>query len=203
MEIALALLKFGKWIGNLVKAVFAWMLGLIRDYPWQAAVIGLALALLLVFRQWGIDHRDLTDQIAAANGLIAEEREAHDQTIRNVEQGRKAAAELDRKNAERAKAQAAAVNERTIHELEARTRTYADRADRLRDRIATLEAAASGSGTAPVPGDPDATCRAFGAADCDELAARMIDAQGSIDKLIALQAWAKGVAAIDVNAGVD
>ncbi len=193
--LALPLIGLGK--------LLRWLMGLARDYAWQAAVICLALALLLVFRQWGIDHRDLTDELAEANGQIADERSAHDQTKRNVAQGRKAAAELDRQNAARVAAEAAAINERLTHELETRTRTYADRADRLRAQLATLEAAAGGSGAATVPGDPDATCRAFGAADCEDLAARMIDGQASIDKLIALQAWAKGVAAIDVNGAAE
>lgn len=174
-------------------------LSLVRDYPWQSAVIGLALALLLVFRQWGIDHRNLTDELAEANGQIADERAAHDQTKRNVAQGRKAAAELDRQNAARVAAEAAAINERLTHELETRTRTYADRSARLLAQVRALEAAAGGSGAAPVPGDPDATCRAFGAADCDQLAARMMDGQASIDKLIALQAWVNQIAAIGVN----
>lgn len=180
-----------------------WLLDLVRDYPWQSAVIGLAIALLLVFRQWGIDHRDLTDDLAEANGQIADERAAHDQTKRNVAQGRKAAAELDRQNAERVAAEAAAINERLTHELETRTLTYADRSARLLAKVRALEAAAGGSGTAPVLADPDGTCRAFGAADCEDLAARMTDAQASIDKLIALQAWATSVAAIDVNGAVD
>lgn len=183
------------WLGKLVR----WLLELVRDYPWQAAVIGLALALLLVFRQWGIDHRELTDELAEANGQIADERAAHDQTKRNVAQGRKAAAELDRQNAARVAAEAAAINERLTHELETRTRTYADRSARLRAQLAALEAAAGGGGAAPVPSDPNATCRAFGAADCEDLAARMIDGQASIDKLIALQAWVTGVTAIDTN----
>lgn len=178
-------------------------LGIIRDYPWQSAVIGLAIALVVMFWQWSKDHAALTDKLAEANGIIAAERAAHAQTVENVRKGREAARELDRQNAERVKAQAAAINERTIHELEARTRTYADRADRLRNRLAALEAAAGGGGSAPVPGDPGATCRALGAADCTDLVARMTDAQGSIDRLIALQTWAADVAAIDVNAGVD
>lgn len=174
-------------------------LSLIRDYPWQSAVIGLVIALVVMFWQWGEDHAALTDQIAEANGIIHEERAAHLATIENVRKGREAARELDRQNAERVKAQAAAINERTIRELEARTRTYADRADRLRAQLAALGAGGGGGGTAPVPGDPDATCRALGAADCADLVARMIDAQGSIDRLIALQAWASGVSAIDAN----
>ncbi len=178
-------------------------LSLIRDYPWQSAVIGLAIALLLMFRQWGIDHRDLTDQLADANGIIAKERAAHLATIENVRKGREAARELDRQNAERVRAEAAAINERTIRELETRTRTYADRADRLRAQLAALGAGGGGGGTAPVPGDPDATCRALGAADCADLVARMTDAQGSIDRLIALQAWAREVTAIDVDGGGD
>lgn len=179
--------------------VMRWLLGLARDYPWQAAVIALTCALLWTFRSWGIDHRDLADQLAEANGLIADERAAHDQTIRNVEMGRKAAAELDRKNAARVAAQADAINERLTHELEARTRTYAARADRLRARLAALGAGDGGGGNAPVPSDPDATCRALGAADCADLAARMTDAQASIDRLVALQAWAREVGAIEVN----
>lgn len=186
-------------IGKLLRG----LLGLARDYPWQTAVIVLAGALLWTFRSWGIDHRDLTDQLAEANGLIAEERAAHDQTIRNVEMGRKAAAELDRKNAARVAAEAAAINERLTHELETRTRTYAARADRLRAQLAALEAGDGGGGAAPVPGDPDATCRALGAADCADLVARMTDAQASIDRLVALQDWARGVSAIEVNAAAN
>jgi len=199
MELLLALLKFGKWIGKLAGAFFSWVLNLIREYPWQAAVIGLAIALLLMFRAWGIDHRSLTDELAEANGIIAEERAAHLATIENVRKGREAARELDRQNAERVKAEAAAINERTIRELETRTRTYAARADRLRAQLATLETGDGGGAAAVLPGDPDATCRALGAADCEDLVARMIDAQGSIDRLIALQAWASGVSAIDAN----
>lgn len=192
MTWALALLG---GLGKLLRGA----LSIIRDYPWQSAVISLVLALLVMFWLWGKDHAALTEELAEANGLVAEERAAHDQTIRNVEQGRKSAAELDRKNAARVKAEAAAINERITDELEATVSTYAARNDRLRGRLAALEAAAGGGGTAPVPSDPNATCRAFGAADCDDLAARMTDAQGSIDRLIALQGWAKAVAGIEVN----
>lgn len=174
-------------------------LSLIRDYPWQAAVIGLLLALTVMFWQWGKDHAALTEEIAEVNGLIVEERAAHLATIDNVRLGREAARELDRQNAERVKAEAAAINERITDELEATVSTYAARNDRLRGRLAALEATAGSGGTTDLPGDPDATCRAFGAADCADLAARMTDAQGSIDRLIALQDWARGVAGIEVN----
>lgn len=176
-----------------------WLLGLARDYPWQTAVIVLVGALVLLMRQWGIDHRDLTDQLADANGLIAEERRAHEQTVENIMKGREAARALDEQNAARVAAEAAAINERTIRDLETRTRTYAARADRLRARLAALEAGDGGGGAAPVPGDSDATCRAFGAADCADLVARMTDGQASIDRLVALQAWAREVSAINVN----
>lgn len=182
-------------IGGLGRA----LRGLARDYPWQTAVIVLVAALLWTFRSWGIDHRDLTDKLADANGTIAEQRRAHAQTIENIMQGRKAAAELDRQNAARVAAEAAAINERTIRDLETRTRTYAARADRLRAQLAALGAGQGGGGSAPVPGDPDATCRALGAADCADLVARMTDAQASIDRLVALQAWAREVSAIEVN----
>lgn len=176
-----------------------WLLGLARDYPWQTAVIVLAVALVILMRQWGIDHRDLTDQLSEANGTIAEERRAHEQTVENIMKGREAARALDEQNAARVAAEAAAINERTIRDLETLTRTYADRADRLRARLAALEAGEGGGGNAAVPGDPDATCRALGAADCADLVARMTDGQASIDKLIALQAWAREVSAIDTN----
>ena len=179
--------------------VARWLLGLARDYPWQTAVIVLVGALLWTFRSWGIDHRDLTDQIGAANERIALERRAHEQSIEAMRRGREAARRLDEQNAARVAAEAAAINERTVHELEARTRTYAARADRLRARLAALGAGGGGGGNAPVPGDPDATCRTLGAADCADLVARMTDAQASIDRLVALQAWAREVSAIDVN----
>lgn len=182
-------------LGNLVR----WLLGLARDYPWQTAVIVLVGALVILMRQWGIDHRDLTDQLSEANGTIAEERRAHEQTVENNMKGREAARALDEQNAARVAAEAAAINERTIRDLETRTRTYAARADRLRARLATLEAGNGGGGNAAVPGDPDATCRALGAADCADLVARMTDGQASIDKLIALQAWAREVSAIEVD----
>lgn len=187
------------WIlGGLDKAL-RWLLGLARDYPWQTAVIVLVGALVLLMRQWGIDHRDLTDQLADANGTIAEERRAHEQSVENIMKGREAARKLDEQNAARVAAEAAAINERTIRDLETRTRTYTARADRLRARLAALEAGDGGGGAAPVPGDPDATCRAFGAADCADLVARMTDGQASIDRLVALQAWAREVSAIDTN----
>lgn len=185
-------------LGGLGKAL-RWLLALARDYPWQTAVIVLALGLAWTFRIWGVDHRDLTDQIAAANERIALERQAHEASIEAMRRGREAARKLDEQNAARVAAQAAAINERTIHALEARTRTYAARADRLRAQLAALQAGDSGGGATPVPGNPDATCRALGAADCAELVARMTDSQASIDRLVALQAWAREVSAIEVN----
>lgn len=187
------------WMFKRLASMLRGLLGLIRDYPWQTAVIVLVGALALTFRQWGIDHRDLTDKLTDANGTIAEERRAHEQTVKNIMKGREAARALDEQNAARVAAEASAINERTVHGLEARTRTYAARADRLRARLSALEAGNGGGGAAPVPGDSDATCRALGAADCADLVARMTDGQASIDRLVALQAWARGVSAIDVN----
>uniref|UniRef100_UPI003563F14C hypothetical protein n=1 Tax=Novosphingobium sp. TaxID=1874826 RepID=UPI003563F14C len=73
-------------LGGLGKAL-RWLLGLARDYPWQTAVIVLVGALLWTFRSWGVDHRDLTDQIGAANERIAIERRAHEQTVENIMKG--------------------------------------------------------------------------------------------------------------------
>jgi hypothetical protein len=187
------------WILDGLGKALRWLLKLARDYPWQTAVMVLVGTLVWTFRSWGIDHRDLTDQLAEANGRIAEERAAHDQTVENIMQGRKAAAELDRKNAARVAAEAAAINERLTHELETRTRTYAARADRLRAQLAAVEAGQGGGGNSPVPGDPDATCRALGAADCADLVARMTDAQASIDRLVALQSWAREIKVISID----
>lgn len=175
------------------------LLGVICDYPWQAAVIVLALALLWTFRSWGIDHRNLTDGLADANGTIAEERIAHAATIENVRRGQEMARELDRRNVERAAAAKLAANERALDDLQNRYRASAAGADRLRARLAALEGAPGGGDAAAVPDVSAATCRAFGAADCEDLAARMIDGQASIDRLMALQAWARDVSAIEVN----
>ncbi len=182
-------------LGRLLRAA----LGLIRDYPWQAAAIGLALALLWTFRSWGLDHRNLTDQLGEANALIAEERMAHAATIENVRRGQEMARELDRRNVERAAAAKLAANERALDDLQNRYRASAAGADRLRGRLAALEAAPGGGDAAAVSDVSAATCRAFGAADCEDLAARMIDGQASIDRLVALQAWAREVSAIEVN----
>ena len=65
------------WLLGCIGKALRWLLGLARDYPWQTAVIVLVGALLWTFRSWGIDHRDLTDQIGAANERIALERRAH------------------------------------------------------------------------------------------------------------------------------
>lgn len=187
------------WLLGRIGKLFRGALSIIRGYPWQSAVIALLLALLVMFWQWGKDHADLTEKLAEANGLIVEERAAHLATIENVRIGREAAAELDRQNAARVAAQAAAINERITDELEATVSSYAARNDRLLGRIRSLEAASGGGGATDMPGDPKATCRAFGAADCDDLAARMTDAQASIDRLIALQDWVRGVTGIEVN----
>jgi hypothetical protein len=182
-----------------LRSIGLYFAGLVKAAPWQSAVIALLVAIFLLWRAWSADHDRLIDQVGAANKLIKEERAAHDQTIRNVEQGRKAAAELDRKNAERVTAEAAAINERISDELEATVRTYADRERRLLARLAAPTVDHRGGASTPVPSDPDATCRAFGAADCPDLAARIADGQASIDRLIALQAWATAVSAIDIG----
>lgn len=182
-----------------LRSIGLYLAGLIKAAPWQSAVIALLVAIFLLWRAWTADHDRLVDKIGAAKDLIKEERAAHDQTIRNVEQGRKAAAELDRKNAERVAAEAASINERISDELEATVRTYADRERRLLNRIAAAAVDHRGGAGTPVPSDPDTTCRAFGAADCPDLATRIADAQASIDRLIALQAWAASVSAIDSN----
>lgn len=191
--------KITLWLLGGLGKLLRGALGLIRDYPWQAITLGLCLALFWTFRSWGIDHRNLTDQIGAANEMIAKERLAHAATIENVRRGQEMARELDRRNVERAAAEKLAANERALHDLQNRYRASAAGADRLRARLAALEAHSGGGDAAAMSDISAATCRAFGAADCEDLAARMIDGQASIDRLIALQAWAREVSAIEVN----
>lgn len=185
------------------RSVGLYLASLVKAAPWHSAVVALVVAIVMIWRGWTADHDRLVDQIGAVNELIDDERAAHDQTIRNVEQGRKAAAELDRQNAERVAAEAAAINERISHELEATVRTYAARERRLLARITAPAIDNRGGANTPLPNDTDATCRAFGAADCPDLAARLTDAQASIDRLIALQSWTASVSHIDTNSAVE
>jgi hypothetical protein len=118
----------------------------------------------------------------------------------------RAAAEADRANIARVKAEFAALNERTVDDYEARLAGSAAAAERLRNRLARAEAEPAPQGgslgsAAGVPGTYTARCQAFGAADCDGLLRGLpvvlAEAQANTDKLVALQRYVAGSTLID------
>jgi len=207
------LLGAGKWalkgLGKLLDWIFAdWRNGpLLMLVLWGAAHIFL------------IDPRvraDLATQTARADReaknaddwmASAEEwKRAHTDLVADVADKQRAAAEADRANIARVKAEYAALNERIVDDYEARLAGSAAAAERLRDRIARAEAnpASQGGsdGSAEVlPGTYTARCQAFGAADCDGLLRQLpwvlAQAQANTDQLVSLQRYTAGSTLID------
>lgn len=88
----------------------------------------------------------------------------------------------------------AKLNERIAHDALA-SRARSDAAyRRLLDRIETTRAAAGADGGTDLPADADAACRTYAATPCHQLPALLKAAQDNTDQLIALQAWARGLA---------
>ena len=131
----------------------------------------------------------LRADIARVRAQLADETRAHDATLAAIVQARRVAEELDRERIARVQRESAAAMKAEREKYEIRLADHAARADRLQQRLDAARRGQSGGGDAPVPALSDATCRIFGAADCDQLAARLTDAQRSIDKLIGLQSF--------------
>ncbi len=211
------LLGVGKWalrgVGKLFGALLGWLLADFRHM-----VIAGLIALVAVF--WFVTvpglKSDLANETARANreALNAEDwmvsaeewKRTHTDFVADVAAKQLAAAEADRANIARVKAEFAAINERTVDDYEARLAGSAAAAERLRDRLASAEAEPapeSGSlGSAEVlPGSYTARCQAFGAADCDGLLRQLpwvlAEAQANTDQLVGLQQYLAGSALID------
>lgn len=196
------LLSGFKWLANLIAECFRWAV----KNP-GSALFCVLVAVTVWTWLFIIPSKNHEIEVqSGAKTILAkryqDEVSAHNATIIGYIVATRAAEELDKQNIARVEREAASVAEKEREKYEIRMDSYAGRADRLQQRIEQLQTTSlnNGSGAgATMSGYPDATCRAFGAADCQELAARITDAQRSIDKLIGLQAFYAGTALIDVN----
>tara|TARA_B100000749_G_scaffold142808_1_gene109603 strand:- start:27 stop:716 length:690 start_codon:yes stop_codon:yes gene_type:complete len=207
------LLGVGKWLLKGLGKLLDWIFADWRNGP------------LLVLILWGAAHiflidprvrADLATQTARADReaknaddwmASADEWErAHTDLVADVAARQRAAAEADRANIARVKAEYDALNERIVDDYEARLAGSAAAAERLRDRIARAEAEPApetgslGSATG-MPVTYTARCQAFGAADCDGLLRQLpwvlAEAQSNTDQLVALQRYVAGSSLID------
>ncbi|HEY9092032.1 hypothetical protein [Parasphingorhabdus sp.] len=201
-RIGLGLLSGFKWLVSLITALIRWAV----ENPGSAL-----FCLLVAVTVWTwlciipSKNHEIVVQSDAKTILAKryqDEVTAHNATIIGYIAATRTAEELDKQNIARVEREVAAVAEKEREKYEIRMASYAGRADRLQQRIEQLQTSSLNSGgraDAAMSGHTDATCRAFGAADCQDLAARITDAQRSIDKLIGLQAFYAGTALIDVN----
>ena len=151
-----------------------------------AAAIGLLGILLLLARVDARHWRSLADQ----------EKAAHAQIVANYRAAADEAARLDAANVARAKAEQTAITERTIDAYQSQLADSASRYERLR-------AQASGYLRLPRPADMpdtrDATCRAVAGTGCEAIPPLLKAAQDNTDQLLALQAWTREQAGVDIN----
>lgn len=126
--------------------------------------------------------------------LARETKVAFDQTVADYRAAAVEAERIQQANLDRVKAERASIDERTIHDL----KIARDASDARYRRLLASAAQADTSRAA----DPDlsavtdAACLAYGAARCDELPAKLLEAQRNTDQLIALQAWVAGQALV-------
>ena len=155
---------------------------------------GLALALLILVGMQSCQIDRVTKQRDKAKLLVEQTQTAFDQTVADYRAAAAEAERIQQANLARVKAERAAIDERTIHDL----KTARDSADARYRRLLASAAQADTSRAA----DPDlsavtdAACRAYAGTDCAGLPAKLKAAQDNTDQLIALQAWVAGQAVV-------
>ena len=112
-------------------------------------VIGIGCVLLLALLIH--DRNRWKARTAHYAQLFAGEQAAHSATIANVRAATERARRQDAENADRVKAEQAAINERSTHEFESRIAAARAAAERLRRTAETATADPSRRGAAPVP----------------------------------------------------
>lgn len=184
-----------------------WLLDWLRD-DFRHVVIAVLLALAcLFFVQRGDARADAANwQVAAFKWKDAAGawRKAHGDVVCNVAIQREAARKADLANAARVEREQAQAIERTKHAYEAQladTRTALERVHGDLRRATTTDEHSGGGGTADLPNDYSARCRAFGAPDCDiffaALPGQLAAAEDNTTTLIALQDYVRSLLAID------
>lgn len=169
-------------------------------YKLIAPLLGLALIPALILLGLAkMDARHWRKKADRFELLYRGEQTAHAGTIANYRAAAEQARAADKANADRVKAEQAAISERTTNDLETRLADARARADRLR-RNAQASADPGGRGSAPMPRVPDAAGQPGQAAgkggfsDADRLIATEQAIQ--LDELIK---WVKRQAGIDAN----
>jgi len=193
LNLGLRLLGIGKWILSILEAVGRWIF---EDFRHMVIVV---LAFLNVWGYWG--WHDAEDEVAVLTVKLDEEIEAkkawiaaYQDFIAAVEAQREEARRLDLANKARVDAEQRRTIERTRREYQARLDATAVAAQRLRDQLAAVGGDGD-YGTEDLPSSFTARCRAFGAADCDDLLASLPDilaaAEDNTSKLIGLQEYVR------------
>jgi hypothetical protein len=119
-------------------------------------IAGLAAAAclgLLLILQKG-ETRHWKKQSAQYEQLYKQEQAAHAGTVANYRAAAEQARAADQANAERVRAEQAAINQRSNHDLETRLADARARADRLQRSAAQAAADPGSRGATPVPGLP-------------------------------------------------
>lgn len=161
----------------------AW--SLLRRFWWAIPTLGLAIALFLT--RGALERR--TAQWEA-------EKSAHLQTVANYRAAAETARRKDLENVQRVNAEQQAITERITHEYESKLASAGAGYQRL---LATAKAHSSRPGAADLSGTSEAACRAFSGTDCNSIPPLLKAAQDNTDKLIALQAWNRDQAAVDIG----
>jgi len=99
-------------------------------------------------------------------------------------------------NVKRVQADQAAITERTVNDYQARLADVDARYERVRTALAARTDLRS-SDAAPMSIASNATCRAYGGADCDGLLAKLRIAERQAWNLIALRRWVAEQSQVD------
>jgi hypothetical protein len=128
--------------------------------------------------------------------VAAQEKAAHAQTVANYRAAADEAKRLDAANVERVRTEQTAITERTIDAYQSKLADSASRYDRLRAQADGYLSRPSAEG---VPETRDTTCVAVSGTGCEELPALLKAAQDNTDQLVALQAWNREQAGVDIG----
>lgn len=194
------------WARDIASAILQWLLADLR----HAAIAALAVLTIGLWWQNSALAEDRGKWRTAAGtwkGAALDWQTAHETTIENVAQRTAQALAADQQRKTRIEAQQRAIIERTDHDYQSRIDAIRADAGRLRQQLDLAQTANGdgGVGAAHLPGSPEPRCRAFGAANCDEFFDRLPELLAAADtntaKLIELQAYVRGLLALDWTGG--
>lgn len=208
MSWLLSLPYIGKALGWLAEAGMAVLRWIFADFR-HIAITGLAVLALVFWLRMGALHETAQAETARADAATARAfamRERHRQFAFRVLATQEAARRAAAANVARVEAEFATINERVTYDYEDRLAGTDAALARLRHQLDLAGAAGTNRGSgggAAVPDAHAATCRAFGAADCDALFATLPNtlahAELNTAKLIGLQEYVRGSLLVDFS----